>query len=112
MKKYPDSNGESVPVPFTPTRLSDLAPRYRPRCVVCGKPSIPISHGRCIGCLSEHMRVCWRCGGNIVEEIDRELRWRVRQASWDVNDAWVEFGTYQALQARTRVLRARKWVSP
>lgn len=107
VKKYPDSNGETAPVPFTPTRLGDLAPRYRPPCVVCGKASIILSHGRCVRCLSDDMRRCWRCGGDIGEEIDRELRWRVREASWDVNDAWVAQDMFGRYRLRERVLQAR-----
>jgi len=100
----------TAPEPYRmdpPPRLSDVAYRFRGYCVACGTRAVTIEDARCVYCLAEPLRYCTGCGFDISPEIDREVVRRIRHASWDVNDAWISGGHFDAYRARERVMQAR-----
>lgn len=58
-------------------------------CVTCGKPYLTIDDHRCGSCIDGPVVFCPACLTDLAPLIGRELVRRVREASHDVNDAWV-----------------------
>ena len=103
--QHSQSSPETVTPP--PPPLSEIAHRFRGYCVACGQRTITIQDGRCVSCLDAPLRYCLACGSDIAPETDLEVVRRIRHASWDVNDAWIEGKHFDAHRARERVAQAR-----
>lgn len=103
--EQPQSSPETPPTP--PPPLSEIAHRSRGYCVACGQRTITIQDGRCVSCVDAALRYCLACGFDIAPEAHLEVLRRIRHASWDVNDAWIEGKHFDAHRARERVTQAR-----
>ena len=77
-------------------------------CAACGKPHVTVAEQRCADCLESRIRYCPKCLDDIGAVIDREVVRRLRQASHDVNDTWVQGDYFDRIRARERVLDARR----
>lgn len=77
-------------------------------CVSCGKPYMTVADHRCGECLGQSMHHCPHCLDEISDVIDREIVSRLRQASHDVNDTWLQGGYFDRIRDRQRVLEARR----
>jgi hypothetical protein len=77
-------------------------------CASCGKRVVTVHDHRCAECIGHRVKVCPHCFADIGPMIDREVVRRLRAASHDVNDAWIQGKHYDAHRARELVLDARK----
>lgn len=76
-------------------------------CVSCGQPHLTISDHRCGTCIDQPVAHCPHCLGDIAALIDREVTRRLRQASWDVAQAWVEIGQARRIDQAATATAAR-----
>ena len=80
-------------------------------CTSCGGEYVNVAFHRCGGCTEAPARFCPSCLTDISYLIDREVVERLRAASNDVNDEWVDGGYFKRWSSWQNVMaaRARKW---
>jgi hypothetical protein len=79
-------------------------------CVTCGKEVLTVDDHRCGTCLSQELRHCPHCLGDIADIVNRDLMRRVRTGSWAMSEEWNRRKMLDFIDSRLRAAAERRKV--